>query len=367
MTLDLLKYTEKLCQIPSVSSDLEQLHKVIDFIVTSFAQYNNSYIQKIVYQGKPSLIVQNFEWKHADIILNWHIDVVPPSEENQFEPYEKDGKLYCRWAWDMKAGIAILVKVMQDVLEQGFISKKITLMISSDEEIWGNDGVKYLLEQWYTWDIVLIPDWWATNSIVHAQKWLYLATIEASWVACHSSRPWLWENALHNIVNFFQVLRDEIQDTYAIYHTNEHWGNSTNLNIVQWWTAINAVPNKATAHIDVRFIEWNTVETIRKKILWQMPSFKCTLIKEIAWELLYTEPNNKILQSYVKIASQVLWEQAILEKEHWASDGRFFASKWSTIIIHRPTCENIHWKDESVVIEDINTVYEIYKQFVFSQ
>jgi len=29
----------------------------------------------------------NFEGKKADIVLNGHVDVVPPSEEGQFDPY----------------------------------------------------------------------------------------------------------------------------------------------------------------------------------------------------------------------------------------------------------------------------------------
>jgi acetylornithine deacetylase/succinyl-diaminopimelate desuccinylase-like protein len=47
--------------------------------------------------------VKNFEGKEADIILNGHIDVVPISEDGQFDPKEIDGKIYARGSGDMKA------------------------------------------------------------------------------------------------------------------------------------------------------------------------------------------------------------------------------------------------------------------------
>jgi len=39
----------------------------------------------------------------ADIILNGHLDVVPSSEDEQFDPCEQDGKIFARGSGDMKS------------------------------------------------------------------------------------------------------------------------------------------------------------------------------------------------------------------------------------------------------------------------
>jgi acetylornithine deacetylase/succinyl-diaminopimelate desuccinylase-like protein len=51
-------------------------------------------------------------------------------------------------------------------------------------------------------------------------------------------------------------------------------------------------------------------------------------------------------------------------KEHGASDGRFFAEKWSIVILQKPTCFDIHGRQERTTIGDFEKIYEVYKQFV---
>jgi len=35
----------------------------------------------------------------------------------------------------MKAGVALMIQVMKDILDQGFVEKRVCLMITSDEEV----------------------------------------------------------------------------------------------------------------------------------------------------------------------------------------------------------------------------------------
>ena len=324
---NLLTLTKRLCTIPSASSDIKELHNVIDLLVEEFSLYKNAIVQKVVFNEKPSLLVQNFEWKHANIVLNGHIDVVPPSSDEQFAPYEKDGKLFARWAWDMKAGVAIIVEIMKDVLDDPELDKKVTLMITSDEEIGGFDGVWVLVSKGYTGDVVLIPDGWAVDRVVYANKGIYMFTVEASGVACHSARPRLGENALHNIVNYFQVLRDELQDTYKVYQTNHHWWTSVNLNMLDGGIAMNAVPDIATAKIDIRFTEEYTADIIKKKVMSQMHSFNCRLLSELHGDVLYTDPKHPIFQQFIGVVKKVIGRKPELGKDHGGSDGRFFPTE----------------------------------------
>ena len=53
-----------------------------------------------------------------------------------------------------------------------------------------------------------------------------------------------------------------------------------------------------------------------------------------------------------------------LTKEHGATDWRFFAEKWSKVVLLRPNCNNIHWKNEYVDINDFEEIYNIYYKFI---
>jgi acetylornithine deacetylase/succinyl-diaminopimelate desuccinylase-like protein len=59
----ILSLTKELVSIPSISSDIPQLHAVIDRIMLEFEEFEHATIQKIVHNEKPSLVVSNFEGK----------------------------------------------------------------------------------------------------------------------------------------------------------------------------------------------------------------------------------------------------------------------------------------------------------------
>jgi len=353
--------------IPSVSHDIKQLHACIDYIISEFEALDAPYfINKNIINNKPSLLVANFDIekkKHADIVLNWHIDVVPPDEEDQFEPKLVWNKLYARWAGDMKSGVAVMIQVMKDIIADQYTRKDILLMVTSDEEVGGYDGVWALTALWRWWDLVLIPDGGSIDRIISWQKGIYMMTVEAYGKSCHSSRPWLGENAIHNIVNYFTDIKTKIQDTEAVYFSDNHRWTSVNFNMIEAGTAINKVPSLAKARFDIRFTEKYTLKEIKEICLSFMPSYNCRLIGEITWEAIKIAENDSDMQRYIK-STQKFVPNVELEKEHGWSDGRFFSAAWSKVIIHKPTDDHIHESWEWVDIDTIWVLYNIYMDFI---
>ncbi len=357
LLIDLLK-------IPSVSSDIKQLHKIIDYVENYFSN-SNAIIEKFEFNNKPSIIIKNFNWKKADIVLNWHLDVVPASEKNQFEPIEKDWKLYARWAGDMKAGVAIMMKLTKELLEQDFKDKKISLMLTTDEEIGGFDGVWKLIELWYTGDIVLIPDSWASDRIVYAEKWILHLEIDFYGLSAHASRPWLWENAIDNMIKFYNLLKNYLVNEKKLYFSKEHWWNSISLNIVNGWKATNMVADYVKAKFDIRYIENTNSEKILSIINKFLSVTNGEIKNKLVWDLLYSDPSNNFTQKYLEISKKYV-ANAHLSKEHWASDWRFFSKSWTIVLLHRPNCWNLHSKEEFVILEDLDKIYNIYKNFILN-
>jgi acetylornithine deacetylase/succinyl-diaminopimelate desuccinylase-like protein len=124
----------RLVRIPSVSSDTEQLHRIIDEVASIFQDIPGVHMKKYEFGGKPSFIVQNFVGDAADIVLAGHLDVVPAQDPSLFEPVEKDGKLWGRGCGDMKDGCALIILLMEELLRAGWNEKKISCRFTTDEE-----------------------------------------------------------------------------------------------------------------------------------------------------------------------------------------------------------------------------------------
>lgn len=366
MNQEIKKILFDLIKIESISSDVEKNYDVVSYVENYFLWLENVVIKKYIFNNKISIIIQNFEWLDADIMFNWHLDVVFPSEDNHFDPIEKDWKIYARGAWDMKSWNAIMMVVMKEVLLNKYTDKKISLLFTTDEEIGWFDWVNMIVnKENYRPKCVIIPDSWDVENIVIAEKWLIRLKTEIKWKSCHASRAWLWENAIEKSFLFYKELKNIFEEKDNLVPP-KYWWSSVNLTIINSWNSYNMVPDKAEVTFDIRVTQnfWNMpknislIEDMLKKYDW-------TILEVLTWDLLFTNKEDENLTKYLICSEKILWKKPNLSLEHWASDWRFFSWVWIPVILHRPTCANIHAKWEYVEIEAINKIFNIYKEFVY--
>ena len=365
----ILPLLDALIKIPSVSSDIDKLHEIIDFVEAQFSEYPNAVIKKYEWNKKPSIVIQNFEWLEADIIMNGHLDVVPPSEENQFEPEYKGGKIFARWTGDMKAGDAIIITLMKEIFENSFIDKKVSLILTTDEEIGGEDGAKKIVEIWYkAKELVLVPDSGSAWSVVIAEKGILDFDVEITWKSWHSSRPWLWENAIERVIQLYSDMKEYIETPKKLSLENWYWSSTIQMTMIKGWIATNVIPETVRAHFNIRITEeFTDVEKFKHDIWNLIAKYNWEIKKFQEGSLVYTDPKNISIKEYINICEKTLWMKPGIEKEHGASDWRYFAEKWMFLILHRPDCENIHTAWEYVVEEAIFQIYDCYKNFIFKK
>ncbi|SFD90687.1 4-acetamidobutyryl-CoA deacetylase [Bacillus sp. OV194] len=97
------------------------------------------------------------------IVLNGHVDVVPPGDLSQWEndPYSgeiKDGKLYGRGATDMKGGNLCLLLAIQCLKDLNVPLKGDVIFHSVMEEESGGAGTLAAILRGYTADAAIIPE-----------------------------------------------------------------------------------------------------------------------------------------------------------------------------------------------------------------
>jgi len=363
MQEQILWLLKDLVRIPSVTSDAKQLYIIIDYVKELFDSYEWVHIFECVHNDKPSLIIQNFEWKFADIVLSGHLDVVPAQSQDLFEPLEKDGKLYGRWCGDMKDGCSIIITLMKQLLEQWYTDKRVSLWLTTDEEIWWVDGVWALVQDGWWGKIALIPDAWDYTYITYASKGIISLNLEVTWHAAHSSRPWMWDNALEKVYALYQELKHQLEHEDILYATDDHRSTSVQLTKCHGGIASNVLPETAYATINIRFTEEWSQETIFQLIEATCEIYNATITSRESWPLMYTDPENTYLTQFSGFVEQITWAKPSLDKEHGTTDGRYFPPE-TTVLLYQPTDNNIHTAGEYTMVDQLEDVYNIYTLFV---
>jgi len=93
-------------------------------------------------------IVGSFGAGEDGLHFHGHYDVVAAQSPRQFEPFEKDGRIYGRGASDMKGGIVSMLYAIRAIRECGIrLGKRITVTLSPDEETGGLLGIRHLAHE----------------------------------------------------------------------------------------------------------------------------------------------------------------------------------------------------------------------------
>jgi len=354
-TNEIVGLTKQLIRFKTTSDNYLELKKCIRFIEKYFSGCN-VIIKKYESNKKPSLIVLFKKTKGAELFLVGHIDVVPASNE-LFKPIVKVGKMYGRGALDNKVNVAIIMSLMR------FYSKQrqrpnIGLMITSDEEVGGKNGVGYLLrKQKYAADFSLVLDAGDNYEIVTQEKGALHVKISTKGRDAHGSRPWKGENAIDKLIDFYLKLKKSFPKTTK----QNRWKQTVNLGMIKGGSAVNKVPDYAEMWLDMRFTNEKEKREIIKEIK-RTRGIKFEIITDA--NVLNTNKNNLYVRALKESIEKIIKKKTRFSKEHGASDARFFAYKKIPTALIVPLGHNIHAKEEYVEINSISKVYDILKNFI---
>ncbi|MBS1266985.1 MAG: putative metallohydrolase [Candidatus Woesearchaeota archaeon] len=349
-TLEIVELVKKLVRFKTIANNPEELRKCVDFVQDYFK--DGFIVKRHSRENKPSLVVQFTDTKCPDIFLVAHLDVVPAKPE-KFKPVIKEDRLYARGAIDNKTSAAILMKLMKDLKEN---KPSIGLMFTTDEEIGGANGVKYLLEKGYSSKFAIVLDGGEEYNIITKEKAALHLKIMASGKAAHGSRPWEGENAIENLIELYNELKIKFPDT-----TEENrWKNTINIGFFKGGSAINKLADKAEIGIDMRFISNKDKEKIKKLI--KNKGFEFEILTDAG--VMDTNQNNKYIKKLQQTASEVANKQVVFDRIHGATDARHFADRSIPAVMMLPNGGGVHAEEEYVNLSSIDVIYKILKDFV---
>jgi succinyl-diaminopimelate desuccinylase len=351
---NLIKLTSELIRFKTTKENYAERLAIIEYIEKQFAN-KKVYIKKYNKAQSPAIVIVLGEEKNPKIILSGHLDVVS-ADKKEYVPKVKDGKLFGRGSGDMKAGCAVMIEIMKYFSKQ---EKKpsLGLMLTTDEEIGGANGVKYLVEEKkYRPQLVIIPDGGIDlKTIITHQKGILHLKIKTYGKAAHGSRPFMGENAIEKLMHVYQEIKKIIPEL-----AERKWENTMNLGKISGGGTVNKVPDYAEMHLDIRYTQKNNEKTILKKV--QKIAFDVEILAK--GDPFIQDNNHHHVAKYKRVAESELLEEINFYKVEGASDARYFSQYNIPSIITKIKCGNIHGENEWVDIKEMEKFYLILIKFI---
>ena len=199
---------EKLIRIPSVSSNIVEVNRAVDFLDGELGR-DGLYRQiETMPDGRRVLFAANESTRRPDILLSAHLDVVPEKDPSQFVPRRENGRIYGRGASDCKEHVVLCARLMREL--KGRVS--IGAIFGSDEEI-GGMSTAFMLDKGYgaaKMVIVLDSEQFA---ITTRQKGLARYVIEADAPPTHAGMvKGAPPNAVQELIRSYGAAAAEIPD-----------------------------------------------------------------------------------------------------------------------------------------------------------
>ncbi|KPV53584.1 peptidase M20 [Kouleothrix aurantiaca] len=350
---DLVRLTSELIAIPSTDDRPDQLQAVIDYAERYAQALPGVFVHRVEYEGKPSLIATLRDTRAPKFMLNAHLDVVAARPE-QFNPTVRDGRIYGRASQDMKGSGAVLLRLLRDLAAQP-APPDVGFMFVSDEEIGGERGTGYLAEQGWSCQFFLAAE--PTDmQICYAQKGVLWVEATLPGKPAHGSRPWDGTNAI-------ATLRDGLVALEQRFPTPDEpaWLTTVVPTVVQGGATSNRLPEDVHIIFDVRHVPDEQPDQI---IAAMQECFDGPVRLVRGGSPLNTNPADSFVQQLAAAYQAVSGQPALLYREHFASDARFYSDLRIPAVCFGPVGAGLHSDEEWVSIDSLVELYHVLARFV---
>ncbi len=302
-----------------------------------------------------------------------HTDVVPPGPLDAwtsppFEPAIRDGRLYGRGAADMKSGVAAMTLALEDFVRANPNHRgTLALLLTSDEEGIGKDGVRRVAEelrrrqQRIDWCVVGEPSSRERlgDLIRVGRRGSLTGRLHVRGVQGHVAYPDRAMNPIHALAPALAELAatrwDEGNDAFpptSFQVSNLNAGTG----------ADNVIPGELRAIFNFRFGTASSAASLRERVERILKG--CGVDATIDWWL-SGEPfltREGRLREAVVAAIGEHCDGATPEASTGGgtSDGRFIAPLGAEVVELGPVNASIHKIDESVALDELERLVRLY-------
>jgi succinyl-diaminopimelate desuccinylase len=296
-----------------------------------------------------NLLISNVETTDFDVLFSGHVDVV---KNDEYKATIIKRRLYGRGAIDMKGQVA----VMMEILKNTNTSKKIGLLLTSDEEVGG--FCCQTIAKDLNAKIVIMPDGGKNFDLIVEEKGLAQLEITSTGVSSHGSEPFNGDNAIVKLMNLY----NDLISIYPIPKSKDDWRLSVTLSTLNGGDANNKVPAYATMTLDIRYTSNDNINRIINYI--RNYSENITLKVLDIEPVFYLNQELDIVKEFIKSTEKILNNKIVITRCSAGSDAPYFSNKEIPVIIMNPIGDYWHNPNEYAEIDSYYMLYKIFKSIL---
>ena len=345
---------KELLKIPSVYGNEERIANFVE----NFIKTQNPHLQ--IHRTNNSIITTTpFNENQQTIALVGHLDTVPG--ENEYTGKVINGRLYGLGASDMKAGDAVMLKLISDLKEKKSKFNLTFIFYEKEEGPYEDNGLKLLISKFpelikrNNFAFVLEP----TDNKVQVGC---LGVIHGWFIfkgkRAHSARPWEGDNAIHKGWKLLKILNETKPEEYKV--ENLSYFEVMNATMVDYKGGRNIIPEEFRINVNYRFTPDKTPQEAIKKLR-KLAEKTETSFLEI-WDVSpAAKPclDNPILKSFLE-----KFNLPTEAKQAWTDVAQLSEIGVDAVNFGPGQPHQAHQKNEYVEVEKIHTCYHILKSFL---
>lgn len=308
-----------------------------------------------------SMTITTRETKTPKVWLMAHVDVVP-APDKLFEPIVINDTMFGRGTIDLKNAIACYIQLIKD-LNKTLPQYDFGIMITSDEELGGYDGVGYLVDKGYLCETAFNPDAGYDWKFETEAKGVLQLKFQSYGISAHGSRPWLGDNAIENL--FTTLLKIK-----GIFEKDEK-PNAENflptfaITIANGGEKTNSIPAYAEANVDIRLPSAVNSKSILQEIntiLKDHPNVVMTELVDVPPHKVNIElPQFKLFSDIAKKKYDINVGKM---RSYGASDARYFGILGIPVMLISSEGGALHSDHEWIDLNGMTKYYEVLKAWV---
>jgi len=338
------------------------------------------------YSGRPNVIAHiPAGGKGRSLILNGHMDVVPPDPLSLWsvDPWDcqiKGGRLYGRGALDMKSGLSANLFALKAVLDCGFRPKgKVILESVVDEELGGSGGTLACFIHGVTADGMIISEP-SLQTVWTTHPGIKFFRVKVFGRSAHAGLSHEGVNAIVKMVPIIKALEELDQKrakSLSYPRVEEQTGRSCNLSLGKMlagdWVA--TVAGWATLEARVGFVPGETAQ----QVMTEIEKTISDAVKDDAWFLEHppqiewfgvdcepwVEPeDSSLVKTFLTAGKKALGSFPKLTGSSTGLDTHFGRMFGTPSLAFGPRGANYHGIDEYVHIESLLAVTKTLAVFI---
>lgn len=369
---ELVALTQRLIRSPSINPPAHT-KDCAAILLDYFAQNNIEARLLEVGQGACNIMARlKGQGKGKTLVLNGHLDVVPPGEGWSVDPFGaeiKDGMLYGRGASDMKSGLAAMAAAMAGLKRSGkAFDGEIIYMGACDEETGSRRGTVYFMEQHIgqNADFAIVAE--PTDlQIQLGNRGLRWIDVDVQGRASHAGRPHLGINAIAVAAELIGLIQ-----SHGFTMRNDLFEVPTpsiSVTRIEGGAKINIIPNQCRFSIDRRMLPGETTETVKaeiegmiRAILKKNPDAVIEYqIRPTFWDPYIISREEPVVMALEQAIQQITGNEPVLGVKGSSTDGShlFHLGGIPAVIFGPGHYEMAHKVDECVAVEKIITAAKV--------